>query len=248
VTSSVMVGSKINMLLVVAAAPLETVRLREEIFQNQISWGETLQVFSDCPENPDVVLFHSGIGQINMASRMAQILQTCHPEAVILCGCGGSYPSSGLHNGDMVLATTESLADFGVVTANQFIPMEQLNIPVDLQLAPPTRQDFPLDKNLLNWARQTLPEAICGPFATVNSCSGSPELSRDLEQRSGAICENMEGAAAAQVCDNFKVPLLEVRGISNPTGTRDPNQWDVARGADIAQHAVLKLLKHWPIN
>ena len=54
----------------------------------------------------------------------------------------------------------------------------------------------------------------------------------------------MEGAAAAQACENFGVPLLELRGISNPTGTRDPQQWDVVGGATAAQQGILKLLKN----
>jgi futalosine hydrolase len=55
----------------------------------------------------------------------------------------------------------------------------------------------------------------------------------------------MEGAAAAQVCEHLGVPLLELRGMSNPTGSRDPQQWDVVAGATAAQRAILKLLKHW---
>ncbi|MCW8893304.1 MAG: futalosine hydrolase, partial [Deltaproteobacteria bacterium] len=63
----------------------------------------------------------------------------------------------------------------------------------------------------------------------------------------GGICENMEGAAAAQVCSAFDLPLLELRGISNPTGTRDPEQWDIIKGAEAAQLGILELLQNWPV-
>jgi futalosine hydrolase len=55
----------------------------------------------------------------------------------------------------------------------------------------------------------------------------------------------MEGAAVAQVCAEFDLPLLELRGISNPTGTRDPQQWNIVRGAEAAQTGILKLLGNW---
>jgi futalosine hydrolase len=55
----------------------------------------------------------------------------------------------------------------------------------------------------------------------------------------------MEGAAAAQVCEQFQLPLLEIRGISNPTGTRDPRQWDICKGTAAAQNAVIKLVDDW---
>jgi futalosine hydrolase len=53
----------------------------------------------------------------------------------------------------------------------------------------------------------------------------------------------MEGAAAAQVCAEFSCPLLEVRGISNPTGTRANERWDIPLGMRVAQEAVLTLLQ-----
>ena len=80
---------------------------------------------------------------------------------------------------------------------------------------------------------------------TISSCSGHPALSTELQQRTGGICENMEGAAAAQVCSEYQLPLLELRGISNPTGTRDTAQWDIKLGAETAQRVLLKILQHW---
>jgi futalosine hydrolase len=56
----------------------------------------------------------------------------------------------------------------------------------------------------------------------------------------------MEGAAAAQVCAEFSLPLLELRGISNPTGSRDPQLWDIKAGAEAAQRGLLQLLEQWP--
>ena len=58
----------------------------------------------------------------------------------------------------------------------------------------------------------------------------------------------MEGAAVAQACAEFDIPLLELRGISNPTGTRDPQRWDIARGTEAAQAGILKLLDNWPTS
>ena len=236
------------MLLIIAAAPLETSLLRKNISTMQTSPCGTTQIFSGQLNGTEILLSHGGIGQVNMAIQLTRLLDTYKPTAVFLCGCGGSYPASELKIGDLALATSEIHADLGVATAEKFIPLEELNLPQNPQLSPLARQSFSLDETLLEWAQKTLPGAVCGPFATVNCCSGHPDLSLELEKRSGAICENMEGAAAAQVCANFAVPLLELRGISNPTGTRDPQQWDVIGGAEAAQNGILKLLKHWPNN
>lgn len=234
------------MLLILAAAPLETTLLRKKITNAQIIHCGSVQVLSGKLQGQIILLSHGGIGQVNMAMQLTRLLSEHTPLAVLLCGCGGSYPDSGLQIGDLALAEREIFGDLGVATANDFIPLDQLDLPQNLHLAPITQQSIPLNADLLEWAQEIIPDAIRGSFVTVNSCSGYSDLSTALQQRTGGICENMEGAAAAQVCAAFKIPLLELRGISNPTGTRDPQQWDIARGTEAAQLGILELLENWP--
>ncbi len=230
------------MLLILAAAPLETELLREKITDLKTLPCGSTQIFSGKLLGHEVFLSHGGIGQVNMAIQLTRLLSAHTPTAVLLCGCGGSYPDSGLQVGSLALAMSETFGDLGVATTAGFIPLEQLKLPQNPQLAPITQQFFPLDSDLLNWAQKILPEAICGAFVTVNCCSSNPDLSIGLQHRCGGICENMEGAAVAQVCAEFDIPLLELRGISNPTGTRDLQQWDIAGGAEAAQAGILRLL------
>ena len=232
------------MLLILAAAPLETTLLRKKMTQGQILHCGTTQIFSGQLLGHDIFLSHGGIGQVNMTIQLTRLLSTYTPSTVLLCGCGGSYPDSNLQIGDITLATSETFGDLGVMTTAEFVPLEKLNLPQNQQLAPVIKQSFRLDSNLLNWAQKILADAVSGTFVTVNCCSGTPELSMKLQQRWGGICENMEGAAVAQVCAEFNIPLLELRGISNPTGTRDPQQWDIARGVEAAQTGILHLLSN----
>ncbi|MCD6188248.1 MAG: futalosine hydrolase [Desulfuromusa sp.] len=241
-----MAGLNANMLLILAAAPLETELLRKKIESTQILHCGSISIFTGKLQGQDVFLSHGGIGQVNMAIQLTRLLSEHKPLAVLLCGCGGSYPDSGLQIGSLALAKEEIFGDLGVATTDKFISLNQLDLPQNPQLAPIIQQSFPLNADLLSWAQKVLPDAVCGSFVSVNCCSGNTELSIELQQRCGGICENMEGAAAAQVCAEFDVPLLELRGISNPTGTRDPQQWDIIRGAEAAQLGILELLKNCP--
>ena len=241
-----MAGLNANMLLILAAAPLETELLRKKMTHTQLRRCGSIQVFLGKLQGQDVLLSHGGIGQVNMAIQLTRLLSEHKPQAVLLCGCGGSYPGSDLQIGSLALAKEEIFGDLGVATANRFIPLKQLDLPQNPQLAPTVQQSFPLNADLLSWAQEVLPDAVCGSFVSVNCCSGNAELSVVLQQRCDGICENMEGAAAAQVCTEFDIPLLELRGISNPTGTRDPQQWDITRGAEAAQLGILELLENWP--
>ncbi len=241
-----MAGSLIDMLLILAAAPLETSLLRKRMIHPQTLFCGTTQVFSGRLQGQNIILAHGGIGQVNMTMQLTRLLSEHSPTAILLCGCGGSYPKSLLRVGDIALAKSETFGDLGVATANHFTPLDQLHLPQTPQLSPNIEQSIQLNADLLKWALEILPDTRCGPFVTVSCCSGCPELSTALEQRTGGICENMEGAAAAQVSASFNIPLLELRGISNPTGTRDPQQWDIARGTEAAQEAILALLENWP--
>ncbi|MDX2480983.1 MAG: futalosine hydrolase [Desulfuromusa sp.] len=234
------------MLFILAAAPLETSILRKNMINPQILYCGSIQVFSGMLQGQKVLLSHGGIGQVNMTMQLTRLLSEYTPLAVLLCGCGGSYPDSGLQVGQLALAAKEIFGDLGVATADNFIPLDQLNLPQTPQLAPIIQQSFTLNSDLLKWAQEIFPTVVCGSFVTVNGCSGYPRLSTELQQRTGGICENMEGAAVARVCAEFEVPLLELRGISNPTGTRDPQQWDISRGAKAAQLGILELLENWP--
>lgn len=237
------------MVLIIAATPAETALLRRQLDsggQRFSGAGKTLIRGTLC--GIPVLVAHGGVGAMLMAMQLTRILAEHRAEVVILCGCGGSYPDSGLGLGDLALASSETFGDCGVTTAGGFIPLEQLNIAQQADLAPLFQQSYQLDRALLDQAAALLPQSRCGPFVTVNACSGTPELSRQLQQQTAGICENMEGAAAAQVCAEFSCSLLEIRGISNPTGTRAGDLWDIPLGIKVAQEGVLTLLQNGLLN
>ncbi|SHJ66959.1 futalosine hydrolase [Malonomonas rubra DSM 5091] len=234
------------MLIIIAAVPLETNLLRQELKDSR-----TEQLGSCCIEigtiyDQDVLIAHSGVGQTAMSLQLTRLLERYPAKAVLLCGCGGSYPDSTLRNGELAIATAEFFGDLGVSCEEDFIHLSELEIPQNPELELIVQRSYLLPSPLVEHARKTLPQALCGTFVTVNSCSGCAALSNELQQRSGGICENMEGAAAAQVCAEYNLPLLELRGISNPTGSRDPQQWNIPLGAEAAQQGLLEILRHWP--
>ncbi len=80
---------------------------------------------------------------------------------------------------------------------------------------------------------------------TLSTCTGTTARARDLEERYHGLCENMEGAAVAQVAELHNIPWIEVRGISNIVEDRDLQKWDIPSAAHAAQQAVLHILGGW---
>ena len=210
--------------LLVGATELETTQLRSSPY-------------------PVVV---TGIGAVNAAHALTKYLAShARPAVVIQCGVAGAFVPAGIPVGSVVLADTEIYGDMGVLTKEGWQPMEAIGIPlVAARDGQPARFNyFPLDSKLVARAAEiggTL-VARTGPFLTLSMVTGVQALGDELYERFGAICESMEGAAAAQVCALHDVPFLEVRGISNLVEDRNRETWKLAEAAGAAQRLALTL-------
>jgi futalosine hydrolase len=139
------------------------------------------------------------------------------------------------------------------MTRQGFLDMESLGLPTIEKAGRRHFNRFPTSPLLRKSAEAILAQTAeaggktcrTGPFVTVSTCSGLAEAGRTLARRTGGICENMEGAAVAQVCTLHDVPFLELRGVSNLVEDRDLSRWDLAAGAQAAQRALLALLATW---
>ncbi len=194
-----------------------------------------------------VILCIGGMGKTNAAHAATMLLSRPGIEALIVFGIAGAYPGSGARIGDVALATKEISGDEGVLTPDGFKGTEHIGIPLVRIGLVQMYNTFPAPVPLLDRARSALasfPTAVDeGPFVTLSACSGTRERAREIEQRYQGLCENMEGAAAAQVALYHDIPWLEVRGISNLVEDRDLQKWDIPGAALTAQKAVLAVLE-----
>lgn len=97
----------------------------------------------------------------------------------------------------------------------------------------------PVDEGVLGAIRPLADAA--GPVATVSTCSGLDSLAGQVRARTGALAEAMEGAAVGQVAHRLGIPFGELRVVSNTTGDRPRQVWDL-KGALERLAAVLGLL------
>jgi futalosine hydrolase len=188
----------------------------------------------------------AGIGAVNTAHALTGYFATHQkPSLVIQTGIAGAYVPAGIPVGAVVLADTEIYGDLGVLTVDGWQPMEAVGIPlVAARDGRPARFNyFPLDETLVARASGIGGSLITrtGPFLTLSIVTGVRALGDELHDRFGALCESMEGAAAAHVCALHDIPFLEVRGISNLVEDRDRSKWRITEAAEAAQTVALKL-------
>ena len=227
-------------LLLVSATEIESATVRTALGDDKATQhtGKTVVVGTLCDWR--CTLIHTGIGSVNAAHALTCQLEGQLPDLVIQFGIGGAYVPTGLPIRTVVLATEEIYGDVGVVTPEGWRPADEIGIPL-VHGDPPHFNCFPLDSRLVSTAAEIC-GAPCGPFVTVSQCSGVQAIGDALHARFNALCESMEGAAAAHICTLYDVPFLEIRGISNLVEDRDPTRWDIPGASDAAQSALIKII------
>ena len=184
--------------------------------------------------HPQVAIVRTGVGPVNAAHAVTLFLAQADAGAIVVCGVGGAYPSSGLQVGDVVCASSECYGDLGATSPSGFLDMKTLGFPV-VDAPTPLFNEMPM---------QVFPVDRRVPFVTVSSCTGTVAVAHELESRTNGAVESMEGAAIVHVAHLHGVAVGEVRGISNVVTNRDVTTWRLREAADAAQKAVLSWLAH----
>ena len=180
--------------------------------------------------HPQIAIVRTGVGPVNAAHAVTLFLAQADAGAIVMCGVGGAYPSSGLQVGDVVCAASECYGDLGATSPSGFLDMKTLGFPV-VEAPTPLFNEIPM---------QVFPVERRLPFVTVSSCTGTDIIARELEARTAGAVESMEGAAIAHVAHLHGVPVGEVRGISNIVTNRDIGAWRLKEAALASQEALVR--------
>jgi futalosine hydrolase len=243
-----------RVLLVVAAASEARAVLRGLMATDAAHGDLTPWSVREVGLRTDLVL--SGVGKANAAGAVAHALAGTRGgyRAVINLGIAGALPALDGPAGEgsmpayrlpllaWVLASRSTFADEGLVSPDGFQSLAEMGFPmIDEPVVAPGCGGPSLGlSDALARPLGGVVEARAGregelggvvaPVATVSTCSGTDALAAEVARRTGALAEGMEGAAAGLVCARLGVPFAELRVISNTTGERSRQRWDV-RGA-----------------
>ena len=234
-------------IVITAATPMELSLLVEGSHAAPLAGVGYLSAYRGSAGGREVVLAVTGIGKVNAASAATVLLERFDPELLINTGCGGAFAWSGLAPGELAVAASETSADEGVQTPQGWRGLDLIGIPVYQGRGARVFNTFELPEEPAGAALSSLTahgfRGKLGPFLTVSTCSGTASRGDELLRRFPGICENMEGAALAQVALMYGVPLLEVRGISNLVEDRDLSRWELKRAVSEVQRFLLLYLE-----
>lgn len=166
-------------------------------------------------------LVRTGVGKSNAAGAAARAIDSSRHAGVVSVGIAGVLPGGEHQILDAVCAARSVFSDEGVGTPDGFIHCAEMGFaPFDNGA-----MGIDHDPSVVDWLA-----SVCDARATiacVSWCSGDDGCARGVVTRTGATVEAMEGAAIAVSAQRTGVLSGELRVISNTTGNRADQRWDL---------------------
>lgn len=156
-----------------------------------------------------VILCKSGVGKVNAAVTTQILVDDFQIDQIIFTGVAGALHPD-LEIGDIVISTAAMQHDLDATPLGfdkGMIPFAEKSI-------------FPADKYLSDLAQRASEELSEGKTVRGLILSGDQfiaerEQVQTLFQQFEGYCTEMEGAAAAQVCDMNNIPFVIIRSMSD---------------------------------
>lgn len=170
----------------------------------------------------------SGVGRVNAAIATTLAIQGFEsPPLVIASGIAGALPGVDVMPiGGVVIGDRAIAADEGIRTPTGFQSIAEMGFPLAGFM---DGDAVNADAGLVRHLASRLPDGVVGPIATVGTCSGTDAAAAELATRTGAIAEAMEGVGVLQAAGLLGARAVEVRVISNGTGDRPGQVWDLGK-------------------
>jgi futalosine hydrolase len=226
----------------IAPTPVESIELRKGIkpmpddANGVISKGSL--------HGKSIQFSHCGIGKVNASHSLTLLLEDQRPDILILFGIAGAYAEAGV--GDVAIAVSENYGEEGVMTPDGWKSMEFTGFPLlknDMEYFNTFSMDRKLSQLAIEASKDIGLKVYSGNFITVSQCSGTRKTGEIIMGRFNGICENMEGAAVAHICAKYKVPMIEIRGISNIIEDRDLKKWNIPLAVSNSSKAVNEFIR-----
>ena len=149
----------------------------------------------------------TGVGMVNTTFSLTHHLSANTYDIVVNMGIAGSFNNS-LMIGDVVEVVEDNFSEIGFQDGERFSKFTDLEV----------KDIFRVE------GRTTLQQVKA---ITVNTVHGNEDSITKIVNRLNPDVESMEGAAVFKVCNEFNIPCVQIRSISNKIEKRNIANWDL---------------------
>lgn len=226
---------------VIGAMEQEVELLRDALQNTKTETIANSEYTTGTYEGKEVILLKSGIGKVNAAMSTTILLEKYQPDVVINTGSAGGFDAA-LKVGDIVISDEVRHHDVDV-TAFGYEIGQMAGMPAA----------YKSDVKLMEIAKQAVIEVGEHSYGVGLICSGDVFMSDPV--RVEAVRQDfptmkaveMEAAAVAQVCHQFKTPFVVIRALSDIAGQESNVSFDeflpiaAKHSTQIVLNAITKL-------
>ena len=155
----------------------------------------------------DLPILITGMGMVNTAINLTRELNENNYDLVINMGISGSF-SDEIKTGDVVEVIEDCFSGIGFEDGESFSEFSDFDIKIKYKVE---------GKTSLRKVRGV----------TVNTVHGNENSINNIVERLHPDIESMEGAAVFKVCEEMKIPCIQIRSISNKVERRNKESWNL---------------------
>ena len=149
----------------------------------------------------------TGLGVLETTLELTKKLAFNSYDLVINAGIAGSFDNK-IKIGDVVEVTEDILSELGYEENKTFFEFKNFSVP----------NKFTVDSKT---------DLLKVKSITVNTVSGNTSTIKKIKKRLSPDIETMEGAAVFRVCNDFNIPCMQIRSVSNFVGERNKKNWNI---------------------
>lgn len=182
-------------------------------------------------KKPEILI--SGVGMVATAFQLGKILSKKKYDLAINLGICGSFNQS-LKIGEVVNVTEDILSELGAEDGDNFLKLSDMKLisKKEMFLSPEVKFISPVLKKIKKVKS-----------ITVNTVHGNKKKISKAVSLYNPDVESMEGAAFFYACNQFKIPALQLRCISNYVERRNKKNWNIPIAINNLNEAAVLLLK-----
>ena len=162
----------------------------------------------------ELILVQSGLGKVNAAVVSTLLIEKFDCELILFSGVAGGI-DPGIKIGEVIIGESLIQYDYGTLKNREMLPFRPGSIPTGESK---NELEYSLDPKIKHKIKVSLPNVRMGIILTGDVFLQCEETQKELFEKYGAQAIDMEGAAVAQVAEQFGIPAIVVRCLSDLAG------------------------------
>ena len=167
--------------------------------------------YTGTQDKHELILVQSGIGKVNAAVVSTLLIEKFECDCLLFSGVAGGI-DPGIRIGEIIIADSLIQYDYGKLKNGEILSFRPGRIPIGKAN---NKLEYYLDPKIKTKIKASIPNIRMGKILTGDLFLQCEETQKELFRKYGAQAIDMEGAAIAQVAEQFRIPAVVVRCLSD---------------------------------